>query len=99
MNPRTLARLSVLAVASSLFAPTTSAATRCESGNLSFAEERACAKAAESTEALRRYVQRTRALHNLYVWDFVRREDAATAEVDARRAERDRAAKSQVVTR
>ena len=55
------------------------AATRCEAGNLSLPEEIACAKAAQSTEALRHYVQRTRALHGLYLWDYVKRDAARTA--------------------
>lgn len=55
------------------------AATRCQVGNLSLPEETACAKAAQSTEALRHYVQRTRALHGLYFWDYVKREDTAEA--------------------
>ena len=56
------------------------AGSRCEAGNLGLPEQIACAKAAESTTALRQYVQRTRALHGLYVWDFVKREDTPAAQ-------------------
>jgi hypothetical protein len=56
------------------------AATRCQAGNLSLPEEIACAKAAQSTEALRHYVQRTRAMHGLYFWDYVERDRASHAE-------------------
>ena len=65
------------------------AGTRCEAGNLGLPEQIACAKAAESTTAVRQYVQRTRALHGLYVWDFVKREDPRAAQpASARVADR-----------
>ena len=67
------------------------AATRCEVGNLSLPEEIACAKAAQSTEALRHYVQRTRALHGLYLWDYVKREESRAAEAEQSMAPADEA--------
>ena len=77
MNARlNTALLVTLAIA----AGAANAATRCDAGNLSLPEEIACATAAQGTEALRHYVQRTRALHGLYVWDFVERDHAAQAQ-------------------
>src|SRR5262245_24215355 len=45
-------------------------------------EQRACAEAARSFEALRAFVLRTRMIYGLYLLDFVR-DDERTAEVPA----------------
>jgi hypothetical protein len=38
-------------------------------------DRKACAKAAEGPDALRRFVSRTQALWNLYYWDYARRDE------------------------
>lgn len=55
------------------------AASRCDhpSGMI---DQRACAKAAEGSEALRRFVERTRMIYSLYFYDYARDEVAAVAD-------------------
>lgn len=53
------------------------AASRCDNPNGRI-EQRACAKAAESAQALRRFVERTRMIYALYYYDFAP-EDRDTA--------------------
>lgn len=56
------------------FAPTAAhAAYKCANTSDSI-ELRACALAATGTDALRRFVERTRTIYGLHFWDFVRTE-------------------------
>jgi hypothetical protein len=54
---------------------------KCDRANLSLPDATACAKAAESLTALRHYVQRTRSMHGLYMWDYVRRDEPVPTQV------------------
>ena len=38
-------------------------------------EQRACAVAAAGPEVLRRFIERTRSIYNLYYWDYVRTDE------------------------
>ena len=51
------------------------AAHRCDAPS-GLAEAEACAKAKEGADALRQYIQRTRALYGFYYWDFAPRSGA-----------------------
>jgi len=54
------------------FAPGTAQADyKCANPNGSI-EQRACAMAAAGPEVLRRFIERTRGMYNLYYWDYVR---------------------------
>jgi hypothetical protein len=60
-----------------------SAAVDCRAPGSSI-DRRACAKAAEGPEALRRFIERTRMIYGLYYWDYmVRYERNAAARWDA----------------
>ena len=52
------------------FASGAFAAQRCDAPQTHF-DRAACEKARQSPESLRRYVERTRALVNLYYWDYI----------------------------
>jgi hypothetical protein len=54
------------------------AASRCDKPN-GMIEQRACAKAAEGADALRRFVERTRSIYGLYYFDFARSDAPAVA--------------------
>ena len=54
------------------------AAGRCDKPN-GAVEQRACEKAAEGPDALRRFVQRTRMIHALYYYDYARERAPAAA--------------------
>jgi hypothetical protein len=54
------------------------AASRCDSPQGAI-EQRACAKAAEGPDALRRFVERTRMIYGLYYYDFARGDDAVVS--------------------
>ena len=57
------------------FAPGTAQAHyKCAKPNGSI-EQRACAKAAAGPEVLRRFIERTRGIYNLYYWDYLRTEE------------------------
>ena len=62
------------------------AAKRCDSP-AGRAELEACAKAKESADALRWYIQRTRALHGLHYWDFAPTQSQLKAAEQARAAQ------------
>ena len=85
LNPLALIAITVFVAGASQPAR---AEFKCDRTNLSMADATACAKAAESTTALRQYVQRTQSLHGLYVWDYVRRDETPTAQVATRVADR-----------
>jgi len=53
-----------------LAAPSASADDRCARPNGSI-EQRACAMAAAGPETLRRFIERTRGIYQLYYFDFV----------------------------
>ena len=76
LNPLALIAITVFVAGTSQPAR---AEYKCDRTNLSMADATACAKAAESTTALRHYVQRTRSMHGLYVWDYVKRDEAPAA--------------------
>ena len=53
------------------FAPSAAQADyKCAKPNGSI-EQRACAMAAAGPEVLRRFIERTRGIYNLYYWDYV----------------------------
>jgi hypothetical protein len=54
------------------------AAGRCDSPK-DMIDQRACAKAAEGAEPLRRFVERTRMIYGLYYYDFAPGDGAAVA--------------------
>ena len=55
------------------FAPSAAQADyKCAKPNGSI-EQRACAMAAAGPEVLRRFIERTRGIYNLYYWDYVQR--------------------------
>ncbi|HEY1436270.1 MAG TPA: hypothetical protein VGG82_02090 [Casimicrobiaceae bacterium] len=57
------------------FAPSTAqAGYKCAKPNGSI-EQRACAMAAAGPEVLRRFIERTRGIYNLYYWDYLRTDD------------------------
>jgi hypothetical protein len=58
------------------------ATPRCETPNLP-GERMACAKAKESPESLRRFIERTQAIYSLYFWDYM-----SEADLDKRAAQR-----------
>ena len=66
-----VAAIAVLTLAglTSGFATTSAYAVDCANPP-GFAERRACEKAAQGIHSLQRYVERTRAVHGLYVYDF-----------------------------
>jgi hypothetical protein len=78
MNPRIRqlsATLSLLA-ATALTTPTIHAEYRCDRPQ-GLVDQRACAKAAEGPDALRHFVERTRMIYQLYIWDYVRPDGSA----------------------
>ncbi len=54
------------------------AGNRCDNASAPF-DQRACAKAAQGPEALRRYVERTRNIYALYYFDYAREAAPAVA--------------------
>ena len=57
------------------FAPGTAQANyKCAKPNGSI-EQRACAMAAAGPEVLRRFIERTRGIYNLYYWDYARTDE------------------------
>ena len=57
------------------FAPLSAQADyKCTKPNGSI-EQRACAVAAAGPEVLRRFIERTRSIYNLYYWDYVRTDE------------------------
>jgi|GEM_PF-5976852 hypothetical protein len=86
-------RLTFITLGLTVLASTATAAPRCDAPR-DQADRTACAKAAESPSALRQYVERTRAIHQLYYWDYttpeqVERQHARAAEARERLAARD----------
>jgi hypothetical protein len=86
-------RLTFITLGLTVLASTATAAPRCDAPR-DQADRTACAKAAESPSALRQYVERTRAIHQLYYWDYttpeqVERQHARAAEARQRLAARD----------
>ena len=77
MNAKTNKPLSIAfaCVALGLATSGVAAAHRCDAPS-GLAEAEACAKAKEGADALRQYIQRTRALYGLYYWDFAPRSEA-----------------------
>jgi hypothetical protein len=67
--------------------PAASAAPRCENPGL-MADRKACEKAREGADALRRFVSRTQSIYGLYFWDYIMPEQmdrqATTAAPDSR---------------
>ena len=57
------------------FAPSAAQADyKCAKPNGSI-EQRACAMAAAGPEVLRRFIERTRGIYNLYYWDYARTDE------------------------
>jgi hypothetical protein len=74
-----LLRKVLVVVAVAAIVPTPAlAGNRCDTPNGSI-EQRACAKAAEGADALRRFVERTRTIYALNYFDYARGEDPAVA--------------------
>ena len=78
MNPNRFVRRSLVAglvlvgcVAPNLIASTAVAAPRCEAPRLSVVDRRACDKAKEGPDALRRFISRTQSIYALYFWDYM----------------------------
>ena len=63
-----------LGVSASLMIPTAQARTKCD-GPQSQVDKKACAAAAEGPDALRRFVDRTKAIYGLYFWDYLQEGD------------------------
>ena len=63
-----------LGVSASLMIPTAQARTKCD-GPRSRVDQKACAAAAEGPDALRRFVDRTKAIYGLYFWDYLQEGD------------------------
>lgn len=53
------------------FASSALAGPRCEAPPVTYVDRAACEKARQGPEALRRYVERTRMLYQLYYWDYI----------------------------
>ena len=71
-----------LGIAAFLLSPTTHAFTKCEGGSPKTpVDVRACAAAAESPDALRQFVARTRMIYALYIWDYATESDGSKAAV------------------
>ena len=71
-----------LGIAALLLSPTTHAFTKCEGGSPKTpVDVRACAAEAESPDALRQLVARTRAIYALYICDYATEGDMSTAAV------------------
>ncbi len=70
----TIVRAATLVAANALLASSGFAATRC-AAPADHVDRAACAKAKESPDALRHYVERTQALYQLYFWDYITPED------------------------
>src|SRR5262245_30748967 len=68
----TLSRTTQLAGAALTLMLATSAfaASRCDAPT-TYVDRTACEKAKQSPESLRRYVERTRMLYELYYWDYI----------------------------
>ena len=54
------------------------AANRCDMPQVGL-DARACAVAVQGSTELRRFIERTRSIYNLYYWDYARREKDALA--------------------
>ena len=76
MNAASRSRFALIALAllSTAFSSTASADYPCDRPQLTRVDATACAKAAESITALRRYVFRTRMIYGLQMTDYVRAE-------------------------
>ena len=71
MKPAIAPLFASVALAGILCAPSAFAAYRCDNP-AGIADRRACAYAAQGPDALRRFIERTRAVYGLYYWDYVR---------------------------
>lgn len=62
--------IALLATSAGLAAPPAAAWYRCDNPQ-GVADRRACEKAAEGPTALRRFIERTQAVYQLYYWDYL----------------------------
>ena len=67
-----------LVVAAAILPAPALAAHRCDTPH-STIDQRACAKAAEGPDALRRFVERTRTIYALYYFDYARSDASAVS--------------------
>lgn len=86
-------RLTFITLGLTVLASAATAASRCDAPRDRI-DRTACAKAAESSTALRHYVERTRGIYQLYFWDYttpaqIERQLARAGEARERLAARD----------
>lgn len=84
MKRPSLPAVAVTLVVVAMMAPAPALADhRCDAPR-STIDQRACAKAAEGPDALRRFVERTRPIYALYYFDYARGEVSAVASAPVR---------------